>query len=95
MLRLPLSVFSWFGSFFHPRHDFQAATCWLASAIGRGQAQEPTPEMGTQDRLFWLGSVTVLGEVARGADRREIRDGRELASCRSTAPQCHLWHLGR
>jgi putative transposase len=54
MLRLYVSFFWWFGSFFRSRHDLGLEVIALRQQLGVLKRKNPRPRLHGWDRLFWI-----------------------------------------
>src|SRR5215467_5136400 len=55
MLRLLLSFFCWWASFFRSRHDLALEIIALRQQVGVLKRKNPRPRLSQWDRLFWVG----------------------------------------
>ena len=81
MLRLYVSFFWWFGSFFRSRHDLGLEVIALRQQLGVLKRKNPRPRLHGWDRLFWIG-LRRFCSMGRGTDRRETGDRGPVASRR-------------
>lgn len=54
MIRLILSFFGWFGTFFRSRHDLGLELVALRQQVSVLKRKNPRPRLGRWDRLFWV-----------------------------------------